>query len=243
MPLRPVRRQYALDVRASSGMPARSPSTAQRRPSSSAQVVRQAVVGEVGQRVAQRRQLPVDDGDDARLGRVEDAGSRRGSRRGRWWSRRPAECARAATPSGDPSPRSRRSSPRCTAGPSARSGGRSSCRPCRSRPAPPRRRPPRAGAPARRPCPRTSRCAPPGATPGRCGWRKTRPSTQPITKNGVPITSLRRRTGAASAAPARRWPRARVITRYSRSTWCADGSSWPGRLLAQHVAPPPSCSR
>ena len=44
----------------------------------------------------------------------------------------------------------------------------------------------------------------------------------------------RRRTSPASAAPAR-VPASAFITRYSRSTACADGNSWPGGFLRKHV--------
>ncbi len=92
------------------------------------------VVREVGERMADRRQLPVEDREDARLGRMEDqvveAVVAVDDRR-RAVVRR--ECAPAAIRSAGPSRRCARSPRPCTACSSGRSAARSSCRACRSR--------------------------------------------------------------------------------------------------------------
>jgi hypothetical protein len=66
--------------------------------------------------------------------------------------------------------------------------------------------------------------------PGSRGSAITRPATYRITKNGVPITVSSSHSAIVSGTGTSLLRRA-VITRYSRSTWCAEGSSLPGGFL------------
>ena len=104
-----------------------------------------AVVGEVGQRMAERRQLPVEHGEDARLGRVEDqVVEPEVAVHDPTVSSSGGNVLRAASRSAGPSPRwASVSRGLVLLAPARRSAARSSCRACRS----PRGRPCRS-----RPC-------------------------------------------------------------------------------------------
>ena len=135
------------------------------------------VVGEIGERIAQRRQLPVEHGSDRRRRRRDDdvveavVAMHEPHRRGR------RQMRAAARRSAAPCRRSARSARRGTAGSSARPGARRNSRRGRNRQAqaqPDRRR---AAAPAWRWPHRRSRRARAGAASGMCGSQNTRPAT------------------------------------------------------------------
>ena len=230
--MRPVRRSMPRRKSASSGNPSRSPSTSSTRAQR---------FGRQGDRSGSCRRGPRADGRAStapsrrsrRCAARSDgrSDSRRDNRRARSRSRHPAECCAGShairrsidgdlvglrgdvllAPSSD--------LPRVVV---ARLAVVARARP--------RRRRRDAVARAHRPCRRTSRRARPRSRREGAAAERRGLHTQPMMKNGVPIT-LRRRTSAACGGTGTSVAASARITRYSRSTACADGSSWPGGFL------------
>ncbi len=160
------------------------PSAAQVEPGDAAELARRnvpahAVIGEVGERMAERRQLPVENGEDPRLGRMEDrvvetvvAVHDRGLVARRDVLRQPGD---QVVHRFDRS-RSRRPG---TAWSSDRSGARCSCRACRSPPARPPRSRPCAARRSRGSARPRSRRAGPGTCPAATGPRARGPRRSP----------------------------------------------------------------
>ena len=194
---------------------------------------------DVGERVAQRRHLPVDDGGDAvERGREHDVGQPvvavhdRRAPTARAASRRAARrCGPARRAGGSRTPATAGASAG-PAGPGTRPGGR-------TRPARPRPGRPRAGRPG---CPSAAR---------RSGWRRpgrrraAAPACRARRRRRSPSGRTARparpgpRTARRPRPPARRCRRSALITVYSRTMSWAVGSTCAsgGRRSAQVVVP------
>ena len=190
---------------------------------------RHAVIGEVGERMAERRELPVEHREDARLGRMEDhvvdaivAVHDRGLVARRHVRRQPLDQVVHRV---DGLGLARRG----TGASSGRSGARGSCRACRSRRGPTaaivdlvqrRDHAIQLVVVRRALLVRESRAA---SDPTARGLRRSPEEERVPITSGSSQSAYVFGTGTSVFASA-------VITRYSRSTACAEGSSLPGGL-------------